>query len=342
MRPGVRASQAAQLIHLKAARVRGEEDIGMMQAAAGRPLGRGQPHRKIGIALGSGAARGWAHIGVLRALDAAGIVPDIVCGTSIGAVAGALYVEGRLARLEDWARRLDRVRLRRLFDFHFGSGGLIAGERIARALKPALQDLTIERMARRFACVATDLRTGEEVWLQQGSVIDALRASYAVPGIFPPVEIRGQRLIDGALSNPVPVSLCRALGASLVIGVNVNTGILPGADDGAEDRLDLHAHGAGVVHGFLARHGGGMSVFGVLTRSLNIIQDRICRLRLAQDPADVTIEPEVGHVGPLDFDGAANSIRAGAAAAAKMIPALRAAIHASAAAAATGAQNRLS
>lgn len=278
---------------------------------------------RTGIALGSGAARGWAHIGVLRILGLAGIVPDIVCGTSIGAVAGAFHVVGRLARLEEWACRLNRVRLGRLFDFHSG-GGIIAGRRIAEALRPSLADTTIEELPRSFACVATDLRTGEEVWLRRGSVIDALRASYAVPGIFPPVEIDGRRLVDGALANPVPISLCRALGATLVIGVDVSTHVAPNAaDDEAEGRLDLGSHRGGILHAYFSRDNAGVSAFGVLTRSLNIIQDRISQLRLAENPADVMICLRAGQIGPLDFDRAAECIAAGEAAAQQMLPAIR-------------------
>ena len=279
-----------------------------------------------GIALGSGAARGWAHIGVLRVLEHAGIVPDIVCGTSIGAIVGAFHVVSRLSRLEEWARRLNRVRLGRLFDFHSG-GGIIAGRRIARSLRPSLADTTIETLPRSFACVATDLRTGEEVWLRRGSVIDALRASYAVPGIFPPVEIDGRRLVDGALADPVPISLCRALGATLAIGVDVNTHVAPNAaDDDAEDRLDLGSHRRGILHGYFSRDNAGVSAFGVLTRSLNIIQDRISRLRLVENPPDVMICLRAGQIGPLDFDRAADCIAAGEAAAQEMLPALRSAL----------------
>ena len=295
---------------------------------AGTQVTMGKPPArcKVGIALGSGAARGWAHIGVLRTLENAGIVPDIVCGTSIGAVAGALYVVGRLSRLEEWACRLNRVRLGRLFDFHSG-GGIIAGRRIARSLRPSLADTTIEALPRRFACVATDLRTGEEVWLQRGSVIDALRASYAVPGIFPPVEIDGRRLVDGALANPVPISLCRALGATLVIGVDVSTHVAPNAaDDEAEGRLDLGTRRRGLLHGYFSQDNAGVSAFGVLTRSLNIIQDRISQLRLAENPPDVMICLRAGQIGPLDFDRAAECIAAGEVAAQQMLPAVRSAL----------------
>lgn len=155
-------------------------------------------------------------------------------------------------------------------------------------------------------------------------MIDALRASYAVPGIFPPVEIDGRRLVDGALANPVPISLCRALGATLVIGVDVSTHVAPNAaDDDAEGRLDLGSHRHGILHGYFSRENTGVSAFGVLTRSLNIIQDRISQLRLAENPADVMICLRAGQIGPLDFDRAAECIAAGEAAAQQMLPAIR-------------------
>ncbi len=177
----------------------------------------------VGLALGSGVARGWAHIGVLRALVRAGITPDIVCGTSIGALIGGVYLAGRIDALEAWARRLNKVRLGRLFDLQFGNGGLIAGRRILQVFDRELREQTIQDLPRRFACVTTEFGTGHEIWLQSGNLLDAARASYAVPGLFPPIYLDGRWLFDGALVNPVPVSVCRALGARIVIAVNLNT-----------------------------------------------------------------------------------------------------------------------
>lgn len=177
----------------------------------------------VGLALGSGVARGWAHIGVLRGLQEIGLRPDIVCGTSIGAVVGGSYLAEKLDSVEEWALSLSRVRLARYLDIQFGGGGLIAGRRLTGLLESNLQDLTIEELDRPLACVATELATGQEVWLQKGRLVDAIRASYALPGVFKPIEIDGRLLVDGALVNPVPVSTCRALGARLVIAVNLNT-----------------------------------------------------------------------------------------------------------------------
>src|SRR6476620_2117802 len=179
----------------------------------------------IGIALGGGAARGWAHIGVLKTLMDAGLEPDIVAGTSIGAVAGACYVTGRLQALEDFAAALTPRRIFGFLDVNFAGSGLITGQRLSTRLEHHLQEFTIERLERKFVAVATELGTGHEVWLNKGSLVNALKASFALPGIFRPVQINGRWLIDGALVNPIPVSVCRALGARIVIAVNLSNDI---------------------------------------------------------------------------------------------------------------------
>src|SRR5713226_1289197 len=198
----------------------------------------GESGSQIGLALGSGVARGWAHIGVLRALERSGIKPDIVCGTSIGALIGGVYLGGRLDALEAWARQLTKLRLSRLFDFQLGYGGLIAGRRIMEIFDPRLRDQLIEALPARFACVTTEYGTGHEVWLQTGNLLEAVRASYALPGLFPPVRIDGRWLLDGALVNPVPVSVCRALGARIVIAVNLNADAF-GEDSAAQDPVGI-------------------------------------------------------------------------------------------------------
>jgi len=177
---------------------------------------------KIGLALGGGVARGWAHIGVLRTLEAAGIVPDIVVGTSIGSVVGGCYVANELDELEDFARSLTRRKVLGYLDFNFAGSGLITGKRLNERLDIKLRALEIEKLQRKFVAVATEIGTGHEVWLSRGKLVDAMRASYALPGIFKPVEINGRWLFDGALVNPIPVSVARALGARYVIAVNIN------------------------------------------------------------------------------------------------------------------------
>ncbi|HYM01864.1 MAG TPA: patatin-like phospholipase family protein, partial [Stellaceae bacterium] len=279
---------------------------------------------------------GWAHIGVLRALEDAGITPDIVAGTSIGALIGGVYLGGHLADLETWALRLNKVKLSRMFDFQFARSGVIAGRRVLQVIPAELTNVMVEDLPAAFVCVATDLATGHEVWLRSGPMIEAIRASYAVPGLFPPVKIDDRWLIDGALANPVPVSVCRAMGAHVTIAVNLNGeafGESPLADtldfpetDGAEDR-DGEAIAppprAGLVRQFFRRGHGGPSVFAVMARSLHIVQDRISRSRLAGDPPDVMIFPRLGDIGILEFHRARESIAAGEAAAAAAVPRIK-------------------
>ncbi len=294
----------------------------------------------IGLALGSGVARGWAHIGVLRALEQAGYKPDIIAGTSIGALIGGAYLSGHLGHLEAWALRLNRIKLSRMFDFQFGGSGVIAGRRVLQALHPDMQSLGIEDLPVPFVCVATDLASGHEVWLRAGNLVEGLRASYAVPGLFPPVKMEGRWLIDGALANPVPVSVCRALGAHVTVAVNLNGEAF--GESPAEDELDVAEPGgdgdaaaeaadAGpapasrlqLVRQFFRRGDGEPSVFAVMARSLHIVQDRIARSRLAGDPPDVMIFPPLGGIGILEFHRAEESIAAGEAAARAALPRLR-------------------
>jgi NTE family protein len=276
---------------------------------------------KIGLALGSGVARGWAHIGVLRALERRGIKPDIICGTSIGALIGGVYLGGRLDQLEEWARQLNKVRLSRLFDFQLGYGGLIAGRRIMQIFDRELRERMIEDLPGRFACVTTEHGTGHEVWLQNGNLLDAVRASYALPGLFPAVKIDGRWLLDGALVNPVPVSVCRALGARIVIAVNLNADpygeeMFEPGDGNAEVKQTIgttsfNLPGSALVRALFSRDSDAPSMFSVMSSSLNIVQDRLTRARLAGDPPDVTIAPKVGDIGLMQFDRAAESIAAG-------------------------------
>jgi NTE family protein len=281
---------------------------------------------RIGLALGGGGARGWAHIGVLRALERAGIKPDVVCGTSVGALVGALALAGRLDVLEDWALGLNRFRIAGYLDFRV-RGGMISGNRLTAVLREHLGDLKIEELPVPFACVATDLLTGHEVWLRQGSVVEMLRASFSLPGLFSPVEVDGRWLVDGALVNPLPVSVCRAMGARVVIAVNLNADPIgcirvPGqriARAIGFDLLPRHVQGRANGLGFWLRRLFGRepdapSLFGAMVQSLNILIDRVTRSRLAGEPPDVTISPRLGHIGLLEFDRAAEVIAEGSAA----------------------------
>ncbi len=288
--------------------------------------GVGRP--KLGIALGGGAARGWAHIGVLRTLMAAGLEPDIVAGTSIGAVAGACYVTGRLDALEDFALALTRRRIFGFLDFNFAGSGLITGQRLNSRLEHHLDGFQIEQLDRKFVAVATELGTGHEIWLRKGSLVTALKASYALPGIFKPVQINGRWLIDGALVNPIPVSVCRALGARIVIAVNLSTDIFSKgavihdhealADPvAAEDNETLPgSNGRAAMHllhrQIFGKSDGAPGISAVMMDAINITQDRIARSRLAGDPPDIAIGPKLGDIGLFDFHRASEAIAQGA------------------------------
>jgi NTE family protein len=300
----------------------------------------------IGLALGGGSARGWAHIGVLRALSEAGIHPDIVAGTSIGAVVGGCYVAGHLDALEQFARTLTRRKVLGFLDFNFSGTGLITGQRLCDALDTRLRDIAIEALGKRFVAVATEIGTGHEIWLSRGPLVDAMRASYALPGIFRPVRINGRWLFDGALVNPVPVSVCRAFGARYVIAVNVNWDsssrgtVVPQLE--ADFGPAASAPDAGLDQanaGVLARNGRAMKkllqrqLFGrrdngpgisrVMVEAFNIVQDRIARSRLAGDPPDMIISPRLPAFGLFDFHRAEPLIECGAAAARREIEDLK-------------------
>lgn len=288
---------------------------------------RRQP--KIGVALGSGAARGWSHIGVLKALEKHKIPLHVIAGCSMGAVAGACWAAGKLDELEDFARSLTRGRVVGLMDLQISGSGLIAGNRLRRRLDRQIGNVTIEELPVAFAAIATELQTGHEVWLTRGRVVDAVCASYALPGIFDAVNIGGRWLVDGALVNPVPVSAARALGADIVIAVNMNGDIatkgaviyshgtapsdapLPVSPEPSRSFRDQVIDAATRINPFQRRGASGPSMAGVMIDAFNITQDRIARSRLAGDPPDFLIAPRVGGIGLFDFQRAAESIEAG-------------------------------
>jgi NTE family protein len=292
---------------------------------------------KIGLALGGGSARGWAHIGVLKVLNEAGIHPDIIAGTSIGAVVGGCYVAGELAALERFALELTRRKVLGFLDFNFSGSGLITGQRLCDILDARLKGIEIEGLPKRFVAVATEIGTGHEIWLSRGRLVDAMRASYALPGIFRPVAINGRWLFDGALVNPVPVSVCRALGARYVIAVSVNwdssgrgtivpqMDLLPPEEAPAEreEESGIVPYGRSMKkllqRQVFGRSHRGPGISTVMMEAFNIVQDRIARSRLAGDPPDVVISPRLPAFGLFDFHRAEALIECGIAAARREI-----------------------
>jgi NTE family protein len=295
---------------------------------------------KIGLVLGSGSARGWAHIGVIRALEEAGVVPDIVCGCSIGALVGAAYASGNIDSLETWVRELDWWSIVRVMDPAIANGGFIGGDSLMKRFGEHLSVRNIEELPRTYAAVSTNLRTGEEVWLRSGPLLDAVRASIALPGLFTPVRVGEHWLVDGGLVNPVPVSLCRALGADVVIAVSLNGDIIGRHLEKYQSvQKEKRKESTAVWGQFLARlnlsaeennFGGlvakkeppGPGLFDVVASSINIMQDGITRSRLATDPPDVLVTPRLARIGLMEFDRADEAIKEGRRAVEQALPQL--------------------
>jgi NTE family protein len=303
------------------------------QPAAVRPT--------IGLALGGGAARGFAHIGVIRTLEAHGIVPDVIVGTSIGAVVGGCYAAKEMDNLDSWARTLTVRGVLSYLDISLSGSGLIGGGHLAAQLETGLKESRVEDLPIRFAAIATEFNTGHEIWLTRGRLSDALRASYSLPGIFPPVLIGGRWLVDGALVNPVPVSAARALGARLVIAVNLNSDLFGRGTIIANHGPDENdtAPEPAKVNGFRRMFSGERSLrrqfFGrrgrpglptVMVEAFNVMQDRITRARLAGDPPDVLISPRLGGIGWFDFHRAAEAVEIGSEATTKALDAVTEAV----------------
>jgi NTE family protein len=268
----------------------------------------------IALALGGGAARGWAHIGVIRALQEANIEIGMIAGTSIGALVGGCFLAGKLDELEAFARSLTRRRIFSFLDLQFGGNGLLGGMRLANLMQEHMNGMLIEDLPKPFVCVATEIRTGHEIWLSSGSLITAMRASYALPGVFEPVNTNKRVLVDGALVNPVPVSVCRAYEQRLVAAVNLHYDLF--------GRAAVIKHSAGelvVAHSSPAERFSAESrsketrlgIMGVMVEAFNIIQDRISRARMAGDPPDLAIMPKLGHIGLTDFHRASEAIDLG-------------------------------
>ena len=290
--------------------------------------GGGRRRAKVGLVLGAGAARGWSHIGALRELDALGLKLDVIVGSSIGTLVGGCYAAGRLDMLETFARSLTRRRVLGLLDFSFTGAGLIGGQRLRARLEAALGDLRIEELPVQFAAVATEIGGGHEIWLRRGLLVDAIRASYALPGVFEPVKIEGRWLFDGAIVNPVPVSVARALGAERVIALNISSDrfgrgtaipdpfgrpeTAPAAQQPPHDTSGAISRWWRGSNGTKAN--GEAAAPGLMTSmvsAFDILQDRIMRSRLAGDPPDALVQVRVGNVGMFEFHRADELIALG-------------------------------
>jgi NTE family protein len=318
--------------------------------------------KKIALALGSGSARGMAHIGVIQRLEELGIKPDIICGTSIGSVIAGCYLTGKLEHFTDWIQSLSTAQVLHYMSVSLtATGGVAQATRLIEFFEKEYGNPNIENLNIPFAAVATDLIRGREVWLQRGPLWDAVRASMAVPGILTPVAFGDSWLVDGGLVNPVPVSVCRALGADIIIGVDLNSDLVgrqrvitdakvPTNEENIEEE-ESEEEALVIVEGSEDDPSPG-TTFGRLTASIkdaannfrsadtvkkpeppntmsvmmiaiNIMQDRITRSRLAGEPADIMLWPRLGHIGLLEFSSAAEAIVEGRDAVDRMLPAIR-------------------
>lgn len=276
----------------------------------------------IGLALGSGSSRGWSHIGIINELAVHGIEPDIVCGTSVGAMVGAAYATGKLDKLQAWACSVTKFDVARFLDISTSFTGFVHTERFHNFLNENIagDEDSIEDLPKVYASVATDLDTGREIWLQHGSVIQAVWSSMALPGLFPAIRHNDRWLVDGGLVNPVPVSVCRALGADIVIAVNLNGGIV-----GRRHGRVVAKNGNGVSARLteLVKEYTRLSLFepantaqppgllDAIAASVKITQDRITRSRLAGEPPDIVFSPKLAGIGLLELYRAEEAIAEG-------------------------------
>jgi NTE family protein len=302
---------------------------------------------RLGLALGSGSARGWAHIGVLQVFNEEGVRPDIVCGSSIGALVGAAYAAGELNRFADWVQSLGMRDVFGFMDFNL-TGGMLKGEKLIAFWRRNFADFDIESSPILYGAVATDLHSGAEVWLRHGSIADAVRASIALPGLFTPVAREdGRLLVDGGIVNPVPTSLARAMGADIVIGVDLNSDILhrhmqplavvqapaPDAEAVPESEPEpVPPKSAGWMQRLTPWRADVPavpapqrvpSVLDVVMTSVAIMQMRITRSRMAGDPPEVVVAPALANLGLLDFHRASEAIEEGRRAAKASLPQLQ-------------------
>lgn len=301
----------------------------------------GPQRPKIGLALGSGAARGLAHIGVIRALQRYGLQPDIVCGSSIGAFMGAAYALGRLDDVEEWLLGMTTYELIRQMDIRFlASSGIADGDNLMRFVTEQFSNPNIEDLPIPFAAIATDMKSGREIWLQDGPIWDAARASMALPGMLTPSKRAGKWLLDGGLVNPVPISVCKALGADIIIAVNLNGDLVshervvineqsvlaelqPGAeqekvegseeDGGFFEKLSqtLRDKASPLIDEWISPSDETPGLFNVVSSSINIMQDRITRSRMSGEPADLVLTPRLSHIGMMEFTRAPEIIEEG-------------------------------
>ena len=278
---------------------------------------------KIGLALGSGAARGWSHIGVINALKRLGVDVDLVAGCSIGSLVGAAHACGKMPELETWVRSFSFWDVLRLMVLSWQRGGLLRGERVFNRFREIMPLDDFKHCQMPFGAVATNLSTGREIWFTEGDLHLAVRASCSMPGLMAPVPHNGYWLVDGGVVNPVPVSLTRAMGADIVIAVDLQhdahlmqQDLMPiNVQNEAADNDKLAWHER--LRGRLGRVASQKLVSAptameIMTTSIQVLENRLKRNRMAGDPPDILIQPFCPQISTLDFHRAEAAIAAGA------------------------------
>ncbi len=274
----------------------------------------------VGLALGSGSARGWAHIGVIEALEELGIQPAVVAGSSIGSLVGAVYVTGQLQQFSDWVKQLSVGEVWKLMDFSL-SGGMVKGDKLFSRFNEKLNNPDIDSLEQKYMAVTTEMASGRELWIRRGKILEAARASCALPGLFSPVCYQDKWVLDGGLVNPVPISLCRAMGAEVVIAVNLNGHLVNSR--AAQDRRNARSEEPEIdedrsvwqkLGDYFSKTGDEPpGFFDVVSASINVMQDRITRSRMAGDPPDVMLTPQLDDFALMDFHRAGEAIEEGRA-----------------------------
>jgi NTE family protein len=272
--------------------------------------------KKIGLALGGGSARGWAHVGVIKALEEANIPIHCIAGTSIGSLVGGYYASGSFEELEHMAETIQWSTVLRYLDVTLPRQGLVEGKKILEFLRGSLKIKTIENLQIPFCAVAADLITGEEIRIKKGNLAEAIRASISIPGIFNPQKKADRWLVDGGLVNPVPVSAVRAMGADIVIAVDLNhdfsqTGLHlepnKRADrDEASWVEEMRRHARGASQSLMLKFkewtiGNDPVIFDSIGWSVNIMQDQITQKNLLTEKPDFLIRPRLGPIRAFDF-----------------------------------------
>ena len=312
------------------------------------------------MVLGSGGARGWAHIGVIRALEEAEIKVNYLAGASIGALVGAIYGTDALDKLEDFAGEIDVNYLLSLLDISFPNLGLIDGERVVNFIRKFLADKTVEEAAIPFRCVATNFLLKKEIVFESGSLVDAVRASISIPGIFRPFKREEVYLVDGGIVNPVPVSVAKDMGAEVIIAVNLNSNseaeeadsdghpYVSNAnisrekiDEESQQRQEKEQQESGIVQNLTGRYDAlkrilpdqiddwipdaqiGLNIFDVIGNSINVMEQQVTHINLKIDPPDFLIEPNLMEFGIFDFHQAKPMMQKGYDAAKAKIPQIK-------------------